>query len=345
MAFVTLTLKELIDEAEALYSAFSTEEMPLVEQKFKARQLAYVCNKLNNYITFLGKQIIPTTSEREYLEAHCALKGIFRKQPTAAYGSVMVKGLADTVIAAGTVLIRKTDNMRYQTIEEVILTGELQEINVKCMSTGSQGNASEGEVLDFAVVLAGVESTATVKLIGSGADMETDRDLLARYLEVIRNVFHGGADSDYVKWALAVEGVNRAWAYPCELGVGTTTVRIMTPDGFPDNILLQKTKTYIDGVRPPTYNEFYVVSPKEKKIPHTLMIKPDNDDNRAAVLEALTRNYDEQAKPGGLLLLRDLHSAMLSVTALEDYRIDYPTGNIQCGLGEFAVMGETTWTS
>lgn len=344
MPFQTESLKQLIDDAEALYSAFGADEMPISEQKIKARQLAYICNKINNYISFLGKQIIPTTSEKEYLEAHCAQKNIFRKQATYSYGEGYAKGLQNTIIPAGTVLIRKIDNLKYKFTEETVLTGERQEVKLQCLKSGSQGNAAEGEILDFAVVMAGVESTVTVKLIGSGADIETDRDLLARYLEVVRNVYHGGADSDYVKWALSVEGINRAWAYPCEMGVGTMTVRVMTPDGLPDAVQLKKTEDYINGVRPPTYNEFYVIAPSFKAIPHTLMIKPDTEENRAAVTEALRRVYDENAKPEGLVLLKDAYSAILSVTALEDFRIDYPVGNIQCDRGELAILGDITWT-
>lgn len=342
MPFVVESLKQLIDMAEAGYAPLANE-MPADERKIKARNLAYVCNKNLTYTRFMGKQIIPTSADRDYLEAHCAVKGIFSKHKTAAYGTAFVKGLRGTVLAAGTVLIRKSDNMKYQTTENLTLLGDWQSVKIQCLSKGSQGNAAADEILDFAVIVPGVESIAKVEIIGSGADEETTRDLLIRYLEYIRNTYHGGADKDYVKWALQVEGVNRAWAYPCEQGIGTVTVRIMTPLGFPDAILLKKVEDYINTVRPPTYNEFFVVSPIEKKIAHHLMIKPDTEDNRAAVSAALSHAYDIQDKPGGLLLLKDLHSALLSVTALEDYRIDEPHSNIQLATGEYGVLGEIEW--
>src|SRR6185437_4857126 len=49
----------------------------------------------------------------------------------------------------------------------------------------------------------------------------------------------GGAIADYVKWALAVAGVTRAWVVPLEGGAGTTSVYFMMDDaeaahsGFP----------------------------------------------------------------------------------------------------------------
>lgn len=348
MPFVVKTLKQLIDEAEAGYAALQ-DYMPISERKIRARNLARVCNEMTVYIGFLGKQIIPTTSEKEYLEAHCAPKGIFRKQKSAAYGSVKVKGLLNNLLPTGTVLIRKTDNMKYKVADNYTMTGELQSITLICTKGGTAGNATAGEILDFAIIIPGIESTATVELIGAGADVESDRDLLVRYLEVVRNVYHGGADSDYKKWALSVEGVNRAWAYPCEMGVGTMTVRIMTPNGFPDAQLLKKVADYIDTVRPPTYNEFFVVAPIPKPINLVFSaLMPDTSDIRAALTEALKEALDKVSEPGKPVLLSRLTAAILSVLQSYenyDYRLESPDGNIECGVGELAILGEIKWMS
>lgn len=348
MPFVVKDLKQLIDEAESGYAALQ-DYMPVSERKIRARNLARVCNELTVYIGFLGKQIIPTTSEKEYLEAHCAPKGIFRKQKSAAYGPVTVKGLLNTPLPAGTILIRKTDNMKYKVADNYTMTGEPQSIKLICTKGGTAGNAAAGEILDFAVIIPGIESTATVELIGAGADVESDRDLLARYLEVVRNVYHGGADSDYKKWALSIEGVNRAWAYPCEMGVGTMTVRVMTPDGFPDAQLLKKVADYIDTVRPPTYNEFFVVSPIAKPINIAFStLTPDTAEIREALTEALKTALDKVSEPGKPVLLSRLTAAILSVLQSYenyDYQLLSPDSNIECGIGELAILGEVTWTS
>lgn len=75
---------------------------------------------------------------------------------------------------------------------------------------GAAGNAEAGEILNFSVVLSGVDSKATVILIGSGADDETDKDFALRIHQTLQSIYHGGNDNDYVKWALQVEGVNQA---------------------------------------------------------------------------------------------------------------------------------------
>ena len=74
-------------------------------------------------------------------------------------------------------------------------------------------------------------STATppcCELTG-GTDTETDDQLRARILHRIQNPPMGGAQADYVTWALAVPGVTRAWAAP-EQGPGTITVRFLMDD-------------------------------------------------------------------------------------------------------------------
>lgn len=345
MAWPVTTLTQRIDSIEKAYQRYiSVDKMPLSVQKARARVLGYQINALETYIKYLSKQMVPTTAEKEYLEYHCAAKGIYRKQAVAAVGSITVNGTKGTVIAAGTILNRNVDNVQYRVTETTVLTAETQEIKVECLTNGTTGNCDEGELLTFANAIAGIDTTATVVLIGAGADIETDKDLLVRYLEHVRNVFHGGNDADYVKWALQVEGVNRAWCYPCALGPGTAIVRIMTPQGFPDAILIKKVEDYINSVRPPTYTRFKVLSPTAKAIDFEVHIVPNNEEIQTAVTLALKSLLDDSSEPEGTVYVSKIHGAILSVSALEDYTLIKPSENITCGLGELAVVGEITWS-
>lgn len=235
--------------------------------------------------------------------------GLFPKTKTNSVGSVSVNAVVGSVIPAGTVLFRPLDNRQYAVTEDTTVEASPQVVNVRAVEAGAAGNAEAGEILNFSVVLSGVDSKATVILIGSGADDETDKDFALRIHQTLQSIYHGGNDNDYVKWALQVEGVNQAWAYPCEQGVGSTVVRIMTPNGFPDGILLQKVADYIDTKRPPTYNNFFVVSPIERPIDLTISgLLPDTPEMRARFSLPLKtrltpiatgrRSYDGAAKLG-----------------------------------------------
>ena len=118
MAWPVTTLTQRIDSIEKAYQRYiSVDKMPLSVQKARARVLGYQINALETYIKYLSKQMVPTTAEKEYLEYHCAAKGIYRKQAVAAVGSITVNGTKGTVIAAGTILNRNVDNVQYRVTE------------------------------------------------------------------------------------------------------------------------------------------------------------------------------------------------------------------------------------
>jgi hypothetical protein len=56
---------------------------------------------------------------------------------------------------------------------------------------------------------------------------ETDAAYLARLLEYIRRPPAGGNKYDYVKWALEVDNVARAWCFPIAQGLGTVDVVVL----------------------------------------------------------------------------------------------------------------------
>ena len=155
----------------------------------------------------------------------------------------------------------------------------------------------------------------------------------------------GGADSDYKKWALEVEGVNRAWVYPHAMGAGTVTIRIMTPTGFPDEELLRKVKEHIDSKRPVTVKRIFVLAPAAKAIDIEIAnLDPDTPEMKEAIIQSLQQSFDNNAEPGGLVLVSRIHSAILSTINLVDYKLVSPTENIQCAAGEIAMLGVVTWS-
>lgn len=56
---------------------------------------------------------------------------------------------------------------------------------------------------------------------------ETDSELLDRLLSYIQDPPAGGKKSDYVKWAMSFDNVDRAYCIPCGQGLGTVDVVIL----------------------------------------------------------------------------------------------------------------------
>lgn len=66
----------------------------------------------------MSKQIIPTTSEGEYLRRHCSGIGLYPKQASKSTGTIKVNGTVGNSIAAGELLNRE-DGWQYAVLETV----------------------------------------------------------------------------------------------------------------------------------------------------------------------------------------------------------------------------------
>jgi uncharacterized phage protein gp47/JayE len=95
---------------------------------------------------------------------------------------------------------------------------------------------------------------------------ETDAELLARLLEVIRRPPAGGNKYDYVRWANECADVAAAYCYPLAQGDGTVDVvviadKVTTGSEIPTAGHLTTIKAYIDTVRPVTHSQLRVLAP------------------------------------------------------------------------------------
>ncbi|MBI4800443.1 MAG: baseplate J/gp47 family protein, partial [Desulfarculus sp.] len=85
-----------------------------------------------------------------------------------------------------------------------------------------------------------------------GADQEADAALLARLLYRIQTPPQGGAGSDYIRWALEVPGVTRAYVYPRRLGAGSVGLTVLMDDAaygpIPSAEDVARVQAYIDEV-------------------------------------------------------------------------------------------------
>jgi uncharacterized phage protein gp47/JayE len=84
---------------------------------------------------------------------------------------------------------------------------------------------------------------------------ETDAAYLARLLAYIRQPPAGGNKYDYEQWAMSIDGVAAAYAFPLAQGGESVDVVIVanavtTGSEIPNQDLLDAVAAYIDGVRP-----------------------------------------------------------------------------------------------
>lgn len=309
---------------------------------------------LHAHLDFVANQTHPLFAVGEDLDAWGIVWDVYRKPAVKAAGPAAFPGANGTVVPAGTALVR-SDGVRYLTTAEATVAGGSAALAIEAETPGEAGNAETGQVLALGSPIAGLSSQGAVGEGGlaGGADVETDggrglsEAFRGRILDRIRTPPHGGSAADYVKWALEVPGVTRAWVYPGELGVGTVVVRFMMDGTYDDGIPLEAdvaaVQAYIDERRPVTA-DVTVVAPVAVPLDVEIAdLDPDDSETRAAIEAELADMIRERAEPGKTIKASWISEAV-SVAAGEDsHEIAAPEGDVEHATGEIAVMGDVTY--
>lgn len=331
------------------------------------------------YLDWVAQQSTPFTATDEYLEAWAALVTVYRKPATAAKSSAAKLTGAGGTVPAGAVINRK-DGIKY-TLDNAVTIGldgtALTPVTAVLLSPlddptagGALGNAPVGTVLTLDNSYSGVDSQVTlINPATGGANVETDEPLRTRMLLAYQALPQGGSETDYVKWALAVSGVTRAWCVRRLMGVGTVGIYIMcdgddqTNHGFPvgtDGLSQYETWGYYtkatgdqlrvaDAIYPnQTITALvYLASPIPKVIDFAItgILKQDQD-LTAAISTAINLVFFTRGDPTGegIVTLSSINAAIASVPGTDGFLITSPTQNITLGVGELPQLGTVTIT-
>jgi uncharacterized phage protein gp47/JayE len=257
------------------------------------------------YIDWLSRQLLPDTAETEWLDRHAAiwLPNGGRKPATFASGSGTVTGIGGSIVPNGTQLSSQTAVL-YQTTEQITVGTSPTPVTIRAIDPGSVGNLDPGSSLGFVSAIPGVDGTVTIVTMDGGVDIETDDELRVRVLQRIQQPPMGGAQYDYVAWAMQVPGVTRAWA-SAEQGTGTVTVRFLmddlraSDDGWPTPADVTTVATYIDLMRPVALKDCYVLAPIKVFLEMTITdLVTDDEATRAAIEQSIEAMLYIQAAPG-----------------------------------------------
>ena len=314
-------------------------------EEILVRAMAIASHELHGHLAWAARQILPDTADADQLDRHAAIGGITRRAGAAARGPLTIAGTAGAVLAAGAEF-RRADDARYTLDAAVTIGGGGTALGqVTALVAGVAGDAAAATQLSLIAPAAGIQPLAIVATGGltGGAAPEADAALRARILARIQAPPAGGAATDYIAWAQAVPGVDRAWVYPGWLGAGTVGVAILGPAAaIPGAGLVAQVQAAIDALRPVTA-AVTVFAPVAVPVAVTIQISPDTAATRAAVLAALQGAFVAEAQPGGTLRLSRI-SAAVSVAAGEVWhRITTPAADVALAPGQVATLGAVTW--
>lgn len=307
---------------------------------------------LHGHLDWIYRQAFPTLADREALIEYAKRFGdLSPKAATFASGPVTVTGTNGEDVLAG-VFLRRVDGERFEvTVGGEIAAGTLT-ITVEAVNPGAIGNTDTSATLTFESPIPGINSDATVAAPGitGGVDEESTEDFRVRVLDREREPPQGGADHDYVAWALEVPGVTRAWVYPHENGLGTVVVRFVRdvddniiPDLPTPNGEVAAVQAKLDEERPVTA-EVTAVAPTPLSVDITIDVTPYNQDIEDAINAEIADLFLNQAAPGdgngqGTIYLSQLQTAVGSAAGVTDFTIVAPAADVVPPLGQIPVIG------
>lgn len=351
MPWTTPTLKEvrrLNRDNLAAYLPGADATVPNSVVRVMSDQNAGGAHLTLRYVDYVATNLLPDKGETEWLDrwANIYLGG--RKAATFAAGQISVTGTEGVLLPIGTQLA-SSDAVTYQTTAPVYLSSAATPAPVLALTAGSVGNREQGATLSLSTAVAGVDAQATVLEISGGADVENDDDLRARVLLRIRKVPMGGSADDYIRWALEVPGVTRAWSSPNGMGIGTVVVRFMCDDlragngGFPLSQDIEAVRAHLDEVRPVAVKDFFAVAP----IAYPLAISIDNlsrdtPSTRTAIAKAVREMLYDRAAPGQTVYASWVAEAISGALGEDHHDLIFDNA-VMPSPGHMATLGSITY--
>jgi uncharacterized phage protein gp47/JayE len=289
------------------------------------------------YIDWLSKQLMPDTAETEWLDRHGVIwlenadgsKG--RKAASYASGTVEFAGVSGVIAPIGT-LLQAANGVQYQTVTEAVVgSSGVGTSEAVALTAGLMGNLPDGTSISLVQPVAGIELTTLLGDMGGGVNQETDDQLRERILQRIQNPPMGGSQADYVRWALSVPGVTRAWAEQ-EIGPGTMTIRFLMDDLYPDNYGLpteddiSEVRDYLDKMRPVTVYDCFVMAPILFFYDITIRHLTKDDPTVRGRIEQQIKDLEmRRSKPGQTWYRSWVDEAISQAVGEETHELDYET--------------------
>lgn len=223
--------------------------------------------------SYLLDSMFLNNTNTEELEMRANEYGISRKQGEKSTGSVTFTGTGGVVIPKGT-LVSTATGLLFETDNEGIINPAENTVTVPITAkeVGYIYNLEIGTITKLPILIAGITAVTNKINTSGGANRETDKELLDRVLDKIRNPSNGGNIADFRRWAIEVDGIGDAKIIP---GKGKVMViPITTAKTAPDERIISKVLKNIE-VKKPIFGEVTVVKPSETKVNIKAKVKID----------------------------------------------------------------------
>ena len=309
---------------------------------------------LYGYLTWLATQLLPDTATGIWLTRWLRIKNIVETAAVAWVGYATFTGVNGTPIPARAQF--KTPNGQvYATNADGVIASGTATLVATATVSGSAGNANNGATGTLATAIAGIAATVTIgATITAGVDQETDDSARTRLLLALRNPAMGGAQSDYLQWALASSpSVTRAWVVPNGNGAGTVVVLFAVDDDvidgpIPDSGDIAALQAALNAKAPVTA-EVIAAAPTADTIDFTiagLTIAAGFTlaTVKANIQAAIVDLFRQDGAPGGTVQLQAISDAITRAGGVTGFDLTVPAADVTSASGHIPVAGTFTWT-
>lgn len=366
MPFSRPTISRLIARAKADIESELQNGAAYIRRTFEAaaaKMQAGLAHTLHGHIAWAARQLLPDTSEDEYLVRHANiwLGENSRTPATKAEFPITVTGtVANTPVPSGTRWSR-ADGVSFESFDAYALPAAVPfevTVTVRAVEAGQEGNTIPGSTLTMESSIVGVNAEATVDgagstPVGDGANQETIEALRTRTLERIQSPPTGGGPDDYVAWAKTISGITRAWELPRQLGPGTVLVLVVQDtfdeDGnfietlFPGAAKVEEVADYIESEAPVTA-VVTVQAPVEQQLNPQIEISPYTPEVEEQITLQLQDLILREAAPDGTLPLSKINEAVSLATGEEDHNLLSPAADVVSGPSQLLTLGTPVYT-
>lgn len=309
------------------------------------------------------KEMFPFYASGHWLDLHGANRGITRKEALPAYGQVLVKGTAGTVIPAKTSLFTsgtaEKAAIEFITDTEAVIgeTGSVL-IPVTAVVPGLSGNVAAETILLTGNIIAGIAEVSNPEATQGGVEEEDDEALRARIVTYDQNqgVSFVGSLADYKRWALEVDGVGAVTVIPPTNASGKIQLLLVDSKGdIADATLCTAVNQHIMSPDKPEQRLAPINALLEVKAPTALTVNinstivVDSTTTVTAVKTAFTNCLKEiypEAVAAGSLKYSQVANLLLQIPGVLDYsnlKINNGTINLTISANQYPVTGQVVF--
>jgi uncharacterized phage protein gp47/JayE len=279
------------------------------------------------FIENVIKQMFLTDAEEWGLKRWGIILNMPRKTAKQSEGKVKFTGTAGYTVAAGTKV--SDSNGTVYTTQSSFVTDTSADVTALSELAGDDYNTTDTE-LQLVNPDPNVDSVVTViSGFDTGSDIETLVNWRLRLLQRLQNPPSSGTEADYVRWALAVDGVSKAWCFGADDWAGAGTLGVLVADANLQPVsagILSNVEAYIDSVKPiPARTDYVNITADEIDI--YIKLKPyDQQELKRKIINNLTDLFLLESAPGGTILISQIRTAIASASP-DDFEITDITRN------------------